>query len=89
MCSDLLPSTPHISLRLLSTLVPLMLLLTALRSLIPLSKRLPLLLSHALPSITMNWLKLSLMLVQLDFLFFAFRNPNLPSRESQPPLLVK
>ena len=86
---DLLLSTHHTLLRLSSTQVLLMLLSTALRSSIHQSRRLPLLLSHALPNTIMSLLKLLLMLVPLVFWSFASKSQSLLLRESQPPLLVR
>ena len=86
MSSVQLPST-HLTLpRLSLTLALSMPSLTALRSLIPQSRRLPHGLSLASPSTLMSSLRLSLMLVQLDSWSSAFRNPSSLLRESQPPL---
>jgi hypothetical protein len=86
MSSVQLPST-HLTLpRLSLTLELSMPLLTALRSLIPQSRRLPHGLSLALPSTLMSSLRLSLMLVQLDSWSSVFRSPRSLLRESLPPL---
>ena len=86
MSSVQLPST-HLTLPKLSLTLELsMPLLTALRSLIPQSRRLPHGLSLASPSTLMSSLRLSLMLVQLDSWSYASRSPSSLLRESLPPL---
>jgi hypothetical protein len=84
MFLDPLLSTPHILLRLSSTLELLMLSSTASRSLTHLSRRPLPLPYHASPSTTTSLLKPSLMLELLDSWSFAFKNQSLLSRESQP-----
>lgn len=89
MSLDLLPNIHHILQKQLSIQVPLMLLSTAWRSSTHLSRRLPLLLFHVLPSIIMNLLKLLWMLVPLVSWFSVFKSQSLLLRESLPLLLVK